>query len=92
MANRLGASILQLVRRGGRRCTHPYQKLPKSGLSADYVARETKRAIAGYEIKIYSGIDIDVPGKRTGPDDVKQAIHAAFGAGADGVVLLREYV
>ena len=62
----------------------PYEKLPKSGLSADYVARETKRAIAGVnkEIKIYPGIDIDVPDKltdkRTSPDDVKQAIRAAF--------------
>jgi len=49
-----------------------------------------------HEIKIYPSIDIDVPDKltdkRTGPDDVKQAIHAAFGAGADGVVLSREYV
>jgi hypothetical protein len=76
----------------------PYEKLPKSGLSPDYVARETKRAIAGcnHEIKIYPGIDIDVPDKltdkRTSPEDVRQAIHAAFGAGADGVVLSREYV
>jgi hypothetical protein len=76
----------------------PYEKLAKSGLSADYVARETKRAIAGVnkEIKIYPGIDIDIPDKltdkRTSPDDVRQAIRSAFGAGADGVVLSREYV
>jgi hypothetical protein len=76
----------------------PYEELPKSGLSADYVARETKRAIAGVngQIKIYPGIDIDVPDKatdkRTAPDDVRQAVRAAFGAGADGVVLSREYV
>ena len=30
--------------------------------------------------------------KRTTPDDVRKAIRAAFGAGADGVVLSREYV
>ena len=76
----------------------PYEELPKSGLSADYVARETRRAIAGVnkQIKIYPGIDIDVPDKatdkRTKPDDVRQAVRAAFGAGADGVVLSREYV
>jgi hypothetical protein len=76
----------------------PYEKLAQSGLSADYVARETRRAIAGVnkEIKIYPGIDIDVPDKptdkRTRPTDVREAIMAAFGAGADGVVLSREYV
>ena len=76
----------------------PYDQLHTSGLSADYVARETKRAIAGVEgqVKVYPGIDIDVPtrrtDKRTTPDDVRKAVRAAFGAGADGVVLSREYV
>jgi len=77
----------------------PYDQLHTSGLSADYVARETKRAIAGVagsEVKIYPGIDIDVPtrrtDKRTKPDDVRKAVRAALGAGADGVVLSREYV
>jgi hypothetical protein len=65
---------------------------------ADYVARETKRAIEGVHggVKIYPGIDIDVltalTDKRTKPDDVRQAVRAAFSAGADGVVLSREYV
>jgi hypothetical protein len=76
----------------------PYDELHLSGLSADYVARETKRAVAGVQgqVKIYPGIDIDVPtkktDKRTKPDDVRKAVRAAFGAGADGVVLSREYV
>jgi hypothetical protein len=75
-----------------------YDQLHISGLTPDYVARETKRAIEGVhgEVKIYPGIDIDVPtaltDKRTSPDDVRQAVRAAFGAGADGVVLSREYV
>ena len=75
----------------------PYEQLHLTGLSADYVARETKRAIAGVhgEVKIYPGIDIDVPTKltdhRTTPDDVRQAIKGAFGAGADGVVLSTRY-
>lgn len=79
----------------------PYDQLASGGLSADYVARETKRAVeevAG-QVKIYPGIDIDVPTltraqnpeKRTLPEDVKKALQAAFGAGADGVVLSREY-
>jgi hypothetical protein len=75
-----------------------YAELPASGLSADYVARETKRAVAGVEgkVKIYPGIDIDVPTKRTDkrttPDDVRKAVRAAYSARADGVVLSREYV
>ena len=80
----------------------PYDDLATKGLSADYVAREVKRAKAGVgnDVKIYPGIDIDVPTltrgavkeKRTSPDDVKQAIRGALGAGADGVVLSRDYV
>jgi hypothetical protein len=74
-----------------------YDQLHLAGLSADYVARETKRAIAGTQgdVKIYPGIDIDVPTKptdhRTKPDDVRQAIRGAFGAGANGVVLSTRY-
>lgn len=79
----------------------PYDKLATTGLSADYVARETKRAVEGVagEVMIYPGIDIDVPTlttakmqeKRTSPDDVRRSLRAAFGAGANGVVLSREY-
>src|ERR1019366_4287489 len=75
-----------------------YEDLHTTGLSADYVARETKRALTGVagQTKIYPGIDIDVPtrstDKRTKPDDVRRSLHAAFDAGADGVVLAREYV
>jgi hypothetical protein len=75
----------------------PYAQLHLAGLSADYVARETKRALAGVrgEVKIYPGIDIDIPTKltdhRTKPDDVRQSIRAAFGAGANGVVLSTRY-
>jgi hypothetical protein len=75
----------------------PYEQLHLSGLSADYVARETKRALAGVEgqVQIYPGIDIDVPtkltDKRTKPADVQAAIRAAYGAGANGVVLSTRY-
>jgi hypothetical protein len=81
----------------------PFDQLASHGLSPDYVAKETKRALAGVagQTKIYPGIDIDVPvlgagpkagDKKTNPDDVKHALEAAFAAGADGVVLSREYV
>jgi hypothetical protein len=72
-------------------------KLPTSGMSPKYVARETRRALAEVKgaIPIYPGIDIDIPTarteKRTQPTDVKAAVLAAFGAGAPGVVLSRKY-
>jgi len=75
----------------------PFDQLHLTGLSADYVARETRRAIAGTQgtVDIYPGIDIDVPTKpgdhRTQPGDVRQAILGAFGAGANGVVLSTRY-
>ncbi|HUB87082.1 MAG TPA: twin-arginine translocation signal domain-containing protein [Verrucomicrobiae bacterium] len=73
-------------------------KLPTAGLSADYVFRETKRAladVAGTGCKIYPGIDIDVPTeagqKKTSPDDVYAATTAGLKAGADGVLFSRKY-
>jgi hypothetical protein len=80
-----------------------FDQLGKNPLSTEYIVEETKRAlqsVAG-EVKIYPGIDIDVPvlgagpnpaDYRTKPEYVRAAIRAAFGAGADGVVLSREYV
>jgi len=80
----------------------PYDQLAATGLSPDYVSKETKRAVLGVggEVKIYPGIDIDMPTtavgeaktKRTQPDDVHRSIRAAFAAGADGIVLSRDYV
>jgi hypothetical protein len=72
-------------------------KLPTTGLSAGYVARETRRAVADVRgaIPIYPGIDIDIPTglneKRTQHSDVKAAVLAGFKAGAPGVVLSRKY-
>ena len=75
----------------------PADKLPVMGLSADYVARETRRAIAGTagSVAIYPGIDIDIPTgkdeKKTMPSDVKAAVKAALTSGAQGVILSRKY-
>jgi hypothetical protein len=73
-------------------------KLPSAGLSADYVGRETKRALAGVAgtpCQIIPGIDIDVPTqpgqKRTAPDDVYASTTAALKAGAHGVLYSRKY-
>jgi len=75
----------------------PHAELPATGLSADYVARETKRVIADVngKIAVYPGIDVGVPArareKQITPEDVRDAVKAAFGAGAPGVVLSRKY-
>ena len=71
--------------------------LPKAGLSADYVARETKRALAGVNgrCKILPGIDIGIPtgrnSRKASPDDTYAAVAAGLKAGADGVILSRKY-
>jgi len=75
----------------------PLDQTLTNGLSPEYLASETRRAIAGTggKVNIYPGIDIDVPTaageKHTTPDDVRAATLAAVHAGANGVVLSREY-
>jgi len=74
-----------------------FDKLPTTGLSADYVARETRRAVSGVrgEVAIYPGIDIDIPTgqneKKTQPADVRASVKAALTSGAAGVILSRKY-
>jgi hypothetical protein len=71
--------------------------LAQSGFTAQYVAEEARRALAGAagRYPIYMGIDIDVPtgpgDKKTQPEDVRLAVRAALEAGAQGVVLSRKY-
>jgi hypothetical protein len=73
------------------------EQLAAEGLGPDYVLRETKRALAssGPNMKIWPGIDIDVPtaatSKKTTPHDVYLAVKAAFEGGARGVLLSRKY-
>ena len=75
-----------------------YDEIPYTGLSSDYVFRETKRAIegvAGKATQIWPGIDIDIPTadnhSKSTPDSTKNAVVAAFRAGAPGVILSRKY-
>jgi hypothetical protein len=75
-----------------------YDQIPHTGLSADYVFRETKRTlegVAGTNTQIWSGIDIDIPTaanhSKCTPQSVKDAVLAAFRAGAPGVILSRKY-
>jgi hypothetical protein len=75
----------------------PLDQLAKTGLSPDYVLRETKRAVAsaGPNMKIWPGIDVDIPtaatSKKTTPDDVYKSVKAAFEGGAPGILLSRKY-
>ncbi|HKW62910.1 MAG TPA: twin-arginine translocation signal domain-containing protein [Candidatus Acidoferrum sp.] len=75
-----------------------YDQIPHTGLSSDYVFRETKRVLAGVEgtnTLIWPGIDIDIPtdagNSKCTPQSVKEAVLAAFRAGASGVLLSRKY-
>jgi hypothetical protein len=77
----------------------PYDRLLATGLSAEYVKRETRRAVsgvAGQPIQIWPGVDIDVPvGEGAGhctPESVRQAVKAVFQGGAQGIILSRNYV
>ena len=73
------------------------EDLATAGLSTDYVARETRRALAGVEGKcrIFPGIDIDIPtgqkSRKASPEDTYAATSAALEAGAHGVILSRKY-
>ena len=78
----------------------PIESVGQTGLSADYVKRETKRAVdgvSGTKTQIWPGIDIDVPlsdptSKATTAEGVKAAVRAVFDAGATGIILSRNYV
>jgi len=73
------------------------EELAAAGLSADYVFRETQRALAGVQgkCKVFPGIDIGIPtgrrSRKASPDDTYAAVAAALRAGADGLILSRKY-
>jgi len=75
-------------------------EIPRTGLSADYVYREAKRArealnAAMAKTQLWPGIDIDIPtaasSSKSTPQVTKEAVLAAFRAGSDGVLLSRKY-
>src|SRR3989441_5585349 len=72
--------------------------LAKAGLSAGYVFQEAKRAkeaLTGTKTQLWPGIDIDIPtavaSSKSTPEGTRDAVLAAFRAGADGVILSRKY-
>ena len=72
-------------------------ELATAGLSPDYVARETKRALDGVRggCRILPGIDIGIPtgrnSRKASPEDTYAATRAALQAGAHGVIFSRKY-
>ena len=74
------------------------KEIPFSGFSPDYVYRETKRGragLAGTKTLNWPGIDVDIPTEKDHskctPEGSRDAVLAAFRAGADGVVVSRKY-
>ncbi|MFF0823886.1 hypothetical protein ACFYUR_26240 [Micromonospora haikouensis] len=74
-----------------------FDDLPATGLSADYVTRETRRTVAAVagRAAVYPGLDLDVPTpehvKKTSPEEVRASVTAALDGGADGIILSRKY-
>jgi hypothetical protein len=72
----------------------PYDRLMDTGLSADYVQRETRRAVddVGSSVGIWPGVDIDVPvpgNSKCTPESIKAAVIGTFKGGANGIILSR---
>jgi hypothetical protein len=75
-----------------------YEQIPYTGLSSDYVYRETKRCVEGAKgtkTLIWPGIDIDIPTNenhsKSTPEGTRDAVLSAFRGGAPGVILSRKY-
>jgi hypothetical protein len=78
------------------------EQLRSGGFSPDYVYRETRRCVEGVAGKapVYPGIGFDIPFHRADgppaphpsqPEILTEATRQAFLAGADGIVVCREY-
>lgn len=73
------------------------ENLAAQGLSADYVFRETRRALDGVasRCRVLPGLDIGIPtgrsSRKASPEDTYAATAAALRAGADGLILSRKY-
>lgn len=78
-----------------------YDELAEVGsVPTDYVRRETERVVAGAgdDARVYPGIGFDNPWyaphhvpMESSPEGIEANVHAAFEAGADGIVASREY-
>lgn len=76
-----------------------YAELPYTGLSSDYVYRETKRAVEdvkGTKTQIWPGLDVDIANvdlafSRSSPPVVNASTKACFQGGGEGLVISRKY-
>ena len=76
-----------------------YEELPYTGLSPDYVYRETKRCVEGAKgtkTEIWPGIDVDISNmdvnfSRCTPPVIREVTKAAYRGGAQGLVISRKY-
>lgn len=76
-----------------------YVELPYTGLSDDYVYRETRRAVEdvrGTKTQIWPGLDVDIANvdlqfSRSSPPVVNACTKACFRGGAQGLVISRKY-
>jgi hypothetical protein len=72
-------------------------RVPVGAPNTDLAGPANEQNVSGLsgETRIYPGIDIDIPTgkgqKKTEPSDVRNAVRAAFNAGAPGVILSRKY-
>jgi hypothetical protein len=88
------AELLQMMYQMFNYKEAPYDSLAATGFSTDYIAREVKRTlddVAGTNVPVYAGLDIDIPGSTYTADSVKQSVMAAFTAGANGVIFARNW-
>jgi hypothetical protein len=82
-----------------------YAELDRRGFGADYVAKETRRIVATVAggCPVVPGIGVDVPDNlqrpnpppegtfASRPELLREVVTAAFGAGAAGILISREY-
>jgi len=73
------------------------EDLSTTGFSEEYVYKETLRCVQSVngKARVYAGVGFDVPWNRehfySDPEKVYAATYRAFDAGADGIVISREY-
>ncbi len=74
----------------------PWAELPKTGFSADYVRKETRRTVERTGKPVYPGLGVGVQGvgkdsKPITPESVRAAVRAAYEGGASGICISRNY-
>lgn len=74
----------------------PYDELPTTGMSLDYVRRDIECAVQSVPqgFPIYPGLSIGIPSPTLSstPDSIRDAIRVAHSAGASGIMLARSYL